>query len=93
MYFLPFTSAIAFFTSSFVDFKAVILSIFAVFFRSSSPNIDANVSVGGQDFSLTYEKPTTGATGNFFQKYKMPLIIGGVAVALVGGFLLLKKKR
>jgi hypothetical protein len=57
------------------------------------PNIDANVSVGGQDFSLTYEKPTTGATGNFFQKYKMPLIIGGAVVALVGGYMLLKKKK
>lgn len=58
------------------------------------PNIDANVSVGGQEFALTYDKPATGATGgSFFQKYKMPLIIGGAVVVLVGGFLLLKKKK
>ena len=58
------------------------------------PNIDANVSVGGQEFALTYDKPATGATGgSFFQKYKMPLIIGGAVVALVGGYLLLKKKK
>lgn len=58
------------------------------------PNIDANVSVGGQEFALTYDKPATGATaGNFFQKYKMPLIIGGAVVAIVGGYLLLKKKK
>jgi len=55
------------------------------------PNIDANVSVGDQDFSLTYEKPTTGATGNFFQKYKMPLIIGGIV--LVGGYVLLQMRK
>lgn len=55
------------------------------------PNIDANVSVGDQDFSLTYEKPTTGATGNFFQKYKMPLIIGGAV--LVGGYVLLQMRK
>lgn len=57
------------------------------------PNIDANVSVGGQDFSLTYDKPATTKGSAFFTKYKMPLIIGGVAVALVGGYLLLKKKK
>jgi LPXTG-motif cell wall-anchored protein len=51
--------------------------------------------VGGQDFELNYTNPANAAmnTTNFFTKYKTPLIIGGVAVALVGGFLLLKKKK
>lgn len=58
------------------------------------PDIDAQVNVGGQDFALNYTNPANvPASTNFFTKYKMPLIIGGVAVALVGGFLLLKKKR
>lgn len=58
------------------------------------PDIDANVNVGGQDFALNYTNPANApATGSFFTKYKTPLIIGGVAVALVGGFLLLKKKK
>ena len=59
------------------------------------PDIDANVNVGGQDFALNYTNPANAQmnTANFFTKYKMPLIIGGVAVALVGGFLLLKKKK
>lgn len=59
------------------------------------PDIDANVNVGGQDFALNYTNPANAQmnTTNFFTKYKMPLIIGGVAVALVGGFLLLKKKK
>lgn len=59
------------------------------------PDIDANVNVGGQDFALNYTNPANAQmnTSNFFTKYKMPLIIGGVAVALVGGFLLLKKKK
>ena len=55
------------------------------------PNIDANVSVGDKDFSLTYDKPTTGGAGNFFQKYKMPLIIGGAV--LVGGYVLLQMRK
>jgi len=55
------------------------------------PDIDANVTVGGKDFAIQY------ATGlpekeNFFKKYKTPLIIGGAVVALVGGYMLLKKK-
>jgi hypothetical protein len=59
------------------------------------PDIDANVNVGGQDFELNYTNPDNAQmnTTNFFTKYKTPLIIGGVAVALVGGFLLLKKKK
>jgi hypothetical protein len=59
------------------------------------PDIDAQINVGGQDFELNYTNPANAAmnTTNFFTKYKTPLIIGGVAVALVGGFLLLKKKK
>ena len=54
------------------------------------PNIDANVTVGGQELGLTYNKPSNDPTGNFFTKYKIPIIIGGVA--LIGGYFLLKKK-
>jgi hypothetical protein len=54
------------------------------------PNIDANVTVGGQELGLTYNKPGNEPAGNFFTKYKIPLIIGGVA--LIGGYFLLKKK-
>ena len=58
------------------------------------PDIDANVSVGGKDFAVQYNN--TGATDpnrTFLQKYKMPLIIGGSVVALVAGYMLLKKKK
>ena len=58
------------------------------------PDIDANVSVGGKDFAVQYNN--TGAIDpnrTFLQKYKMPLIIGGSVVALVAGYMLLKKKR
>ena len=54
------------------------------------PNIDANVTVGGQELGLTYNKPGNEPAGNFFTKYKIPLIVGGVA--LIGGYFLLKKK-
>ena len=57
------------------------------------PDIDANVSVGGKDFAVQYND--TGAVNpnkTFLQKYKMPLIIGGSVVALVAGYMLLKKK-
>ena len=59
------------------------------------PDIDAQINVGGQDFELNYTNPDNAQmnTTNFFTKYKTPLIIGGVAVALVGGYLLLKKKK
>jgi len=54
------------------------------------PNIDANVTVGGQELGLTYNKPGNDPSGNFFTKYKIPLIVGGVA--LIGGYFLMKKK-
>ena len=59
------------------------------------PDIDANVNVGGQDFALNYSNPenTQSNTGSFLQKYKMPLIIGGSAIALVAGYMLMKKKK
>lgn len=54
------------------------------------PNIDANVTVGDKELALTYNKPGNEQAGNFFNKYKIPLIVGGVA--LIGGYFLLKKK-
>lgn len=57
------------------------------------PPIDAQVNVGGQNFGLTYEKPGTSTTSTFFTKYKTPLLIGGAVVALVGGYMILKKKK
>jgi hypothetical protein len=57
------------------------------------PTIDANVSVGGKDFAVKYNDTGERDPRTFLQKYKMPLIIGGAVVALVGGYLLLKKKK
>jgi hypothetical protein len=57
------------------------------------PDIDANVSVGGKDFAIQYATGAEPERGSFFKKYKMPIIIGGAVVALVGGYLLLKKKK
>ena len=52
------------------------------------PPVDASLNVGGQQLQLTYDKP--GLQSNFFTTYKIPLLIGGVA--LIGGYFLLKKK-
>lgn len=52
------------------------------------PPIDASLNVGGQELQLTYDKP--GVQSNFFATYKIPLLIG--SVALIGGYFLLKKK-
>jgi hypothetical protein len=58
------------------------------------PDIDANVTVGGKEFAVQYATGAEpAAAGSFFKKYKMPLIIGGSVVALVAGYMLLKKKR
>lgn len=57
------------------------------------PDIDANVSVGGKDFAIQYATGLDTPKENFLKKYKTPLIIGGAVVALVGGYLLLKKKK
>ena len=56
------------------------------------PDIDANVSVGGKDFAVQYATGLDSPKENFLKKYKMPLIIGGSVVALVAGYMLLKKK-
>lgn len=55
------------------------------------PNIDASVNVGGQELGLTYNKPGNEPTTNFFSKYKIPIIVG--SVALIGGYFLLNKKK
>jgi hypothetical protein len=57
------------------------------------PDIDANVSVGGKDFAIQYAGGLEPEKESFLKKYKMPLIIGGVGVALVAGYMLLKKKK
>ena len=54
------------------------------------PPVDASLNVGGQQLQLTYDKPGNEPAGNFFNKYKIPIIFGGVA--LIGGYFLLKKK-
>ena len=57
------------------------------------PDIDANVSVGGKEFAVQYATGAEPEKGSFLKKYKMPLIIGGVGVALLAGYMLLKKKK
>ena len=57
------------------------------------PDIDANVSVGGKDFAIQYATGLEPEKGSFLKKYKTPLIIGGAVVAVVAGYMLLKKKK
>lgn len=57
------------------------------------PDIDANVTVGGKEFAVQYATGAETEKGSFLKKYKMPLIIGGIAVAVIGGYMLLKKKK
>lgn len=56
--------------------------------------VGATVTTPQGQFNVGYN-PTyaTGLEQTFWQKYKTPIIIGGAAVALIGGYMLLKKRK
>lgn len=57
------------------------------------PPIDANVSVGGKELNFSLDNTNPVVANTFFRKYKTPLIIGGVLIAVVGGYFALRKKK
>jgi hypothetical protein len=55
--------------------------------------VGASVTTPQGQFNVGFQPATAPATGTFWQKYKTPIIIGGAAVALIGGYMLLKKRK
>jgi hypothetical protein len=57
--------------------------------------VGANIQLPGGSFNVGFnpaEQPAA-AQGNFFQRYKTPLIIGGALLAVGGVYLLMKRKK
>mgnify|MGYP003353036491 CR=1 FL=1 len=55
--------------------------------------VGASVTTPQGQFNVGFQPAAAPATGTFWQKYKTPIIIGGAAVALIGGYMLLKKRK